>query len=271
MILGQFTDLHIRAPGERAYRHVDTAACLTRAIRQLNAEPVSVDMLLLTGDLTDWGTDAEYAHLAALLSEIRCPYRLMPGNHDNRAALRRAFPDHDYLGTGGPISYSFDLGPIRIIALDTTVPGEAKGKIGAIQCQWLMRELDAARDLPVVIAMHHPPFATGIEHMDAIGLTDADTFRSVIAAYPQIRRIICGHIHRSISTSFAGTTASVAPSIAHQLTLGLEPEAPASFTDEPGGYQLHWLSPRNKIVSHTVQIGDWDGPYPIFNEGALIR
>ncbi|HTZ76948.1 MAG TPA: phosphodiesterase, partial [Stellaceae bacterium] len=122
--------------------------------------------------------------------------------------------------------------------------------------------LAAAPNQPTLVMMHHPPFATGIAHMDVHALKEPAGFAAVIARHPQVERILCGHLHRTIDHRFAGTIAGTAPSTAHQLVLDLDPAAPAEFTFEPPGYQLHWWRDGIGLVSYTAIFGDWPGPYP---------
>jgi 3',5'-cyclic AMP phosphodiesterase CpdA len=109
--------------------------------------------------------------------------------------------------------------------------------------------------------MHHPPFVTGIGHMDDMGLEGAEAFETVIARHPHVERILCGHLHRSIQCRVGDTVASVCPSTAHQLALDLSPGAPGAFVMEPPGYQLHRWDGR-RLVSHTCVVGEFEGPFP---------
>ena len=118
--------------------------------------------------------------------------------------------------------------------------------------------------------MHHPPFFTGISHMDAIGLEDADAFATVVSRHRQIERILCGHVHRPIQTLVGGRLAMSAPSPAHQVALDLTPAAPSRFILEPPGYLLHLWQPTKGLVSHLVMIGDFGERHPFFKDGALI-
>lgn len=95
-------------------------------------------------------------------------------------------------------------------------------------------QLEAAPDTPTVVAMHHPPFTTGIRHMDDMGLREgADELEALIRQHPQVERILCGHLHRPITRRFGGTVAMTAPSPAHQITLDLTPDDTPSFIFEP--------------------------------------
>lgn len=102
MLIAQISDLHIRLPGQKAYRQVETDLYLPPAINALNALQPAPDLVLITGDLTDFGRPAEYAHLRDMLKRLRVPYYLLAGNHDDRAHLRTTFSDHTYLQTDSP-------------------------------------------------------------------------------------------------------------------------------------------------------------------------
>jgi len=198
------------------------------------------------------------------------PVYLIPGNHDERGALRAEFSDHAYLPRDGEfLHYTIDAYPLRLIALDTMIPMESGGTLCAQRLAWLTARLAEMRDKPTVIIMHHPPFKTGIVHMDEIGLTNAEGLGRIIAQHPQIERILCGHLHRSIQARFHGTIASTCPSPAHQVTLDLNPGGPSSYRMEPPGYQLHaWIDRR--LVTHTGVFGEHAGPYPFHGPGGAL-
>ena len=262
-LLAQLSDTHIRAPGQLAYGRLDTAPYLSAAVCSLLSLPQKPDALILTGDLTDFGLGAEYQRLAQLLSPLEVPYFLMPGNHDDRDRLRSAFPDHRYLGIEGFIQYSINVRDLRIIALDTTEPGQDSGRLCQARLDWLRTEL--ARDVlaPTVIAMHHPPFMTRIAAMDEVGLLEGvNELAAIVAPHPNVQRIICGHLHRTIYTRFAGTVASTAPSPAHQVCLDLAANAPLAWNLEPPGFHLHVWGGSGSLLTHIVPVGRFEGPYP---------
>lgn len=270
MILAQITDLHIKPPGQLAYRAVDTARCLAEAVAALNRLEPRPDAVLATGDLVDAGLPEEYALLRALLAPLAMPVYLLPGNHDERGAMRAAFRDHRHLGTDGPIRYVVEDHAVRLVLLDSLVPGDGAGRLGDEQLAWLDATLGAEPARPTIVALHHPPFATMIRHMDAIGLADAAELARVVRRHDHVECVLSGHIHRPIQRRWAGTIASTAPSTAHQLLLDLAPGGPPAFRLEPPGYQLHAYAPDGGLVSHTALLGDWPGPFPFFEDGALI-
>ena len=222
MLLCQISDLHIKAGRKLAYGIVDTAGMLERCIRQLLERPQQPDAIIVTGDLVDYGTSEEYGLLRELLAPLTMPVYLSPGNHDERGALRAGFPDHGYLRQWEPfIQYTIEEHAVRIVALDTVVPGQSGGALCNRRLEWLDRALGAQPKRPTIVTMHHPPFLTGIGHMDRIGLDDCSGLAQVISRHPQVERVLAGHLHRSITARFAGTVASTCPSPAHQVALDL--------------------------------------------------
>src|ERR1043165_1827272 len=128
MLICQLSDLHVRPPGELAYRRVDTAAYLRRCVAHIAALDPSPDAVVVTGDIADRGAPEQYAHALALLAPIAAPIYVIPGNHDDRAALRHAFADHAYLReTGEFVQYTATVGSLRLVALDSVLPGGGGG------------------------------------------------------------------------------------------------------------------------------------------------
>ncbi len=270
MIIAQITDLHVRPEGLLAYERVSTNRMLKEALGHLNEMRPRPDVVIATGDLADRGLAEEYALLADMLGELEMPVFLVPGNHDDRAALALAFPGHGYLPrAGGFLHYAIEDYPVRLIGLDTVVPGEAGGLLCVERLAWFAARLAEAPARPTLVFMHHPPFASGVKHMDAIGLAGSEGFAAIVRQHPEIERILCGHLHRPIQMRWHGTLASTGPSTAHQVVLDLRHDAPAVFNLEPPACQLHVWDASQGIVSHTSYIGRFDGPYPFFPDKAL--
>lgn len=262
-LIGQISDMHVTLRGRLSYGVVDTAAFLERAVAALLALPQRPEMLLLTGDLVDSGSAAEYALLRELLAPLPMPCFSIPGNHDDTPALLRAFADQPRLAQFAPfVQYAIEEFPLRIVAVDTVIPGEPGGRLCERRLAWLEQTLSARRAAPTVVIMHHPPFATFIGHMDQMGLENPAPLAAVIEKHPQVQALLCGHLHRPIQTRFAGTIAMTCPGTAHQIALDLATDAPDRFMMEPPGFMLHAWSPQTGLVSHTAVIGEFAGPYP---------
>ncbi len=258
MIIAQITDCHVRPEGELVYGVHDTGAMLERAVARLNALDPLPEIALATGDLVDAGDPAEYARLRRILGALRMPLRLIPGNHDARAPLQAAFPDHPYLrGPDGCCCYVDEAWPVRLVGVDSLEEGRIGGVFDAPRLAWLDRALGLEPERPTLVFVHHPPFETAIAHMDAYGTTGAADFAAVIARHRQVVRVIAGHVHRSMSVAWAGTIATTCPSTAHQFALDLGAGVPAHWTDEPPGFQLHHWKAGRGLVTHTAALTDW--------------
>ena len=277
-ILVQLTDLHIREPGRLAYRRIDTSRYFRAVVESVLALRQRADAVVISGDLTDFGRGLEYTSLReqiAPLEDAGIPVYLMPGNHDDRAQLRQGFAHHRYLdaaSAGDAVQFAVDVGPLRLLALDTCIPGRSAGRLDGERLAWLERELDACRGRPIVVAMHHPPFQTLIGHMDKIGLLEGGpALEAIVARHPNVERVICGHLHRAIDVRFGGTIASTAPGPAHQVCLDLDPDAVSAWTLEPPSFRVHaWNPAEQRLVTHLAASGTFEGPYAFFEDGVLI-
>jgi 3',5'-cyclic-AMP phosphodiesterase len=191
----------------------------------------------------------------------------VPGNHDRRDNFRAGLAhlpgvssDPDF------VQYAIEDHPVRLVMLDTLVAGASHGELSAVQLEWLDRTLAAEPTKPTLIGMHHPPFTTGIPHMDKIALLNAGMFQSVIARHRQVERIVCGHHHRPIVGRCAQTIVSIAPSVAHQVELTFDPADPGAFNFEPPAFQLHAWHEDSGIVSHIVYTDNYPGPFPFLTD-----
>ena len=171
------------------------------------------------------------------------------------------------------MQYAVDVGALRIIALDSMVPGQSAGTLCDARLAWLATQLDAAQGKPTVVALHHPPFACGIGHMDepAARSRRGGKLAALIARYPNVERVICGHVHRPMFVRFGGTIASAVPAPAHQVALDLRDDAPSAFMMEPPAYALHRYDPATGIVTHHAVCGRSRRPVSVLRaEGDLI-
>lgn len=263
MLIAQISDPHFLPKGTLAFGKVDVAGHLERAIRHLEQLEPAPDVVLMTGDLTNDGDLATYREMAGMLATLAAPCYPLTGNHDDRALMREVFAGLGCLPAEGPLHYVIDRFPVRLIALDTLVEGEAWGLLGEAQLAWLDARLAEAPAKPTLVALHHPPFATGIGHMDWSMLRDAAGLARVIERHPQVERVLCGHVHRSVQRRFAGTIAQIAPGVAHQIRLTLGPERGPWICEPPGMLLHHWDG--QDLVSHVSMIGDY-GPTGRFND-----
>lgn len=262
MLIAQLTDPHVRPAGKLAYGIADTNALLREAVDAVLAFTPRPDIVLVTGDLTDCGLAEEYRCLRAQLDRLPMPVHVIPGNHDRREAMRAAFAGEPWMQAHPRfIQYAVEGWPVRILALDTLVPGHAHGILCDERLAWLEARLAEAPDQPTLIMMHHPPFVCGIDHMDAIACMNGEALAAVVRRHRNIERIVCGHHHRPIQIRWHGTLVSVAPGIAHQVALELRPGGPVAFTLEPPAFHLHLWIPGTGLVTHQAYVGRYPGPY----------
>lgn len=264
-LIAHISDLHLRPRGLTCYRVSDTNMLAERAIKALLSLEQKPDAVMLTGDLTDKDDPREYALARHLLGKLPMPVYLIPGNHDTAAGMRQAMSDYPGVGQteGEQLYYTADIGTLRLIALDSSVPGKPYGHLGDTQLSWLDETL-AEDDRPTLVAVHHPPAQTGIAHMDRIGLTDSDAFAEVLRKHSHVERLLCGHVHRPIIASFAGTVMTLAPSVGHQVVLDLADEAPSMFNFEPSAYFLHHYRETTGLVTHMAYVENFPGPFPFW-------
>jgi 3',5'-cyclic AMP phosphodiesterase CpdA len=274
IIVAQISDLHIKPPGALAYRQVDTAGALARCVGAINRLPAPPDLVVISGDLADTPTQDEYAHLARLLAPLALPCAAIPGNHDDRAMLRAAFPDQAYATPDGPLNIARAVGEIDLLLLDSTVPGAPHGLLELDTLHWLDAMLALSETRPALLFLHHPPFITGIDHMDAQNLRNAADVAIILQRHPRARLVAAGHVHRATLTSFGGVAATICPAPNHAVALDLDARLPPSFTIEPPAFHLHVWLPGGRfgsVVTHQVPIGDFDGPYPFHgSDGRLL-
>ena len=250
-VLAQISDTHVRTDDGGA-----AVAQLKRALEE--ARQYEADAILLTGDLVNDERADEYAALADAIADASAPVFLLPGNHDDRERLRIAFPRHTYLPREGDLSFAIDHFPVRIVALDQTVPGQTHGEFTPARASWLNRTLGRARGKPTIVALHHPPFQTHDLLFDRIGLHHGERFASVIAKHGQVKRVICGHHHRVVIGQVAHSPVIVAPSTSWVYGLASHKGQPiAPKTAEQPGMMLHiWTkggwTKRGGFASHFI-------------------
>lgn len=263
MLFVQISDPHVLGDrdteqGHRLYAGtVDTAAVLAGIVAAINALNPRPEVVLLTGDIAALtGEAGDYTAARAVLNRLEIPYLPVPGNHDLRAGMRRAFGDLGLWDENREhLSTRRRYGGIEFIGLDTLVEGEAAGLFGAEQLDWLERELAAGAGGPTVLFMHHPPFAAGWPFADPIRALDGHLLEAIVAHHPNILAVLCGHLHRPMIHRFGGTIGFAAPASSRQGWADLREGYRHRWTDEPPAFVQH-LVHDGALTSFIVPLED---------------
>ena len=229
LCIAQLTDVHI------SNTRPECAANLAEAVATIVAMRRQPDLVLVTGDLTDLNIDSEYDDLCRLLAPLPMPWEAIRGNHDTRL---QHLVGHR----------AVTLEPLCVLLMDSANERFTEG-----DADWLDRHL-ASCDRPTVIAIHHPPFETGVWWMDCIGLRGADLFEQVVRRNPHVAKVLSGHVHRPVQTSWGPTQLWVGPSTAVQNAPTLDRADLPAVSAEPPAFSVH-LWNGSTFVSHVVPVG----------------
>lgn len=244
MKLIHISDLHLVSEG--TLFGLDPALRFAAAIDSINAEHGDAELVIISGDLADEGEAAAYALLKRMLAELRVPWRLMLGNHDRRANFYGVFPDY-VRDDNGFVQEAVDHAGIRLVLIDTLSEPDA-GELCERRIAWIAARLEEARDIPVYLFMHHPPFSIGHLMMDRHMLRNAGPFAALVAEHPQIRHLFFGHIHRPLGGSWQRIPISALPAINHQVALDFRDLPGISGHDGDGAYNVVFIEPDRTIV-----------------------
>lgn len=257
------SDLHVVAPGERASAVLDTPAILRGAIDRVldRFDRIGpVDAVLVTGDVSDDGSAESYAVARAELERLDRPLLVVPGNHDAREPMRRAFTDLPDMPEEGPIDWVVDVGDTRVIGLDTLLEGRGGGRLRDESLARLASAVAGDAERSIVVALHHPPITTGIGFMDRIALENPEALRDALASRSAPVRIVAGHVHGVFHALLGAHPVSTAPSVCSAFALDRRAEAPVGFHRGPTGYAV--LDTGAAGTWTVVPLESADGPFP---------
>ena len=249
-VIVHLSDTHLLAGNRPLGGRYDTAANLTATLAAVERTGVRPDAIVFTGDLTDLGEPEAYAALRAevepFAARLGAPLVWVAGNHDERPALRAAL-----LGaapTEEPVTGVWDLDGLRLIALDSTVPGWHHGDLDPVQLEWLRGVLAEPAPLGTILALHHPPLPSHIPFFDILELRHQDALAGVIAG-TDVRAILAGHLHYSTSGTFAGVPVSVASATCYTMNLQ---RPPAEVNGMDAGQSFHLVHVYDDTITHAV-------------------
>ncbi|MFF4366749.1 metallophosphoesterase [Streptomyces sp. NPDC001594] len=245
IVIAQLSDVHFDGGPRSAER--------TRAVLEyLDALPYDLDAVLVSGDIADNGTPAEYEQARAHLVS-RHPMVVCPGNHDERTAFRRGL-----LGeaepSAGPVDQVLRGEGFVLAVCDSSVPGEHHGFLEDSTLDWLDGILTGTpHEVPVLVAFHHPPVELHTPYVDGIRQFGEERLAALAGRHPHLRAFLCGHAHTAAVTTFAGLPLLVAPGVASTLRLPWEaPSGPDEHVhlDEPPAVAFHVLGEDGRLTTH---------------------
>ena len=257
--IAQITDTHVTAPEFRLCG-LHTPTLLRRALAEVGRQPAGFyDAVVMSGDLTHKGDAAAYAELQRCIADCPVPVHLMIGNHDDRQAFRATFGGEARYMAGDFVQYAVeDVDGHRLVMLDTNVPGTARGLLCEARLAWLDATLAARPETPTLLFLHHPPFATHIAPMDAIGLDGIDGLARVVARHPQVASIHAGHAHRTMTGRLGDVPVMAAASTCHQVALDFAADELVIGYEPPSFAMI--LADAGRVMCHTVFFTLAEGP-----------
>ncbi|MFP6745970.1 MAG: phosphodiesterase [Alphaproteobacteria bacterium] len=277
MILVQISDTHIDEPGVLAHGRFDTSRSLAKAVAVINAMDPGPDFVLHTGDIAAHGGVARYRAFKAITDALQAPMAVIPGNHDDRDALREVLGGTPALpATGEFLHFVIEDYAVRMICCDSVIAGETPGEMCAARLAWLDGRLREAPNRPTIVALHHPPFFSGMTGSSARGLLrGGGELDALLRRHSQVVRVLAGHAHRPMTTAFGGTIAYAGPTTCYPFDLYTGPERLLNITHEPPAIAVHlWLedaAPAGAgLVTHTIPIGDWPPPLTLLKAGVKV-
>ncbi|MEN3584884.1 phosphodiesterase [Streptomyces sp. ZYX-F-203] len=247
-VMAHLSDLHLDGTARVAERTRRAVACLTGLSG-------AVDAVLITGDIVDRGTVAEYRQAREVLAPLyeRHQVLLCPGNHDIRSEYRQVLLGGD--GATAPVNEAHDVAGTLVLMCDSSLPGRAEGLLEPETLEWLDESLAAAPDRPAFVALHHPPATLGLPYIDRIGLREPQALAKVLDRHPQVAAVLCGHAHTPATTSFAGRPLLCAPGIVSTALLPWEqgPDSSWKTHEAPPALAFH-LHEGGRITTHVRMV-----------------
>jgi 3',5'-cyclic-AMP phosphodiesterase len=228
-MLVQLSDPHMRlGPDDEG-----AGAALEAAVAAVLEIDPAPDAVIVTGDLANTPTEAEYERVRRLLEPLPMPVHVLPGNHDDRALM------------GGETQYVTEVGHLRLVVCDSTIPGRIEGRL---DLDWLAEQI--APEQPTIVAMHHPPIVTGVPALDDYTLPPQvrSALGQLLRRHPHVERVIAGHFHRAAFGSVGGCPVVACPSVNLQAKLAFGSDEFITVR-EPPAYAIH-AQVDGTLVSH---------------------
>jgi Icc protein len=226
-------------------RGIATLPALTATLAHAQAHAWPPDAVLVTGDLVQ-DDPAGYAHFRRLFGSLGMPVLCLPGNHDDPAVMSRELSRDPFKVNGHA-----DLGPWRIVLLDSTLPGSASGRLSAESLQALDEALATAGNRHCMVCLHHHPVAMDSRWLDRVGLENATEFFQTLDRHRQVRAVVWGHVHQAYEGLRKGVRLLATPSTCAQFL----PHAADFVIDrQPPAYRTLELHGDGSLITEVVWV-----------------
>lgn len=275
MRIFQISDFHLRGDGKLSFQKADTITAMNRTVEYfLKLKEYELpEFFVVTGDLSEGGTREGYEIVREGLRKLPRPCYIVPGNHDKRDFYLEMFDSETpVMDDIKPyICYTIDDQPIRVIVIDTSIPGCHYGGLTDEVAEWLEKKIVEYPDKPALVFTHHPPFVTGLPAMDE-GFGQADRLAEILRLHRNVR-LCCGHMHTGIFTQWQGIPAVTCPPVAMQMEVDFRAKTGPDVTPEEaadnfkGGGDRFFLGNPAYLI-HDLQDGQINTHYMIIPAGA---
>jgi 3',5'-cyclic AMP phosphodiesterase CpdA len=261
------SDTHFVGGGALLHESIDSDANLAQLFSDIARSGARPEAIVFTGDLADTGDPDAYERLRALVepaaAAIGAQVIWVMGNHDERGAFRAGLLDQEGTDANAPVDRVFDVGGLRIIALDSTVPGQHYGELTDDQLAWLAAELATPAPDGTLIALHHPPVPSPLGLLALVELRDQDKLAAVIEG-TDVRGVLGGHLHYSTTSTFAGVPVSVASATCYTQDLNVTFPAARGQNGAQAFNLVHVYGDR--VLHSVVPIGEFPTVYEMTAE-----
>ena len=243
------TDCHLSADTSNELLGVNTLDSLDAVLAQAVADQISPDLIMVTGDLAQDGTEEAYRCLQDRLSDYHCPKYWFAGNHDHRPSMQEA------VGQGSELTKVVRIGRWQIIMLDSLVPGSVFGRLQQSELDVLEQALKERPDLHTLVSLHHHPIDINSAWLDGIGLHNRDEFWQIIDRASNVKAVLWGHIHQDVDAKRGDVRLLASPSTCIQFKPGSDDFA---IDNVAPGYRKLWLSADGELTTEVVRAESFD-------------
>jgi Icc protein len=231
------TDLHLGPTADYQCRGFNTLDSFKAVLAAFESNSNGEEILVLTGDLASDAQQGAYQQLNKILIQNKKRAIWLPGNHDRLSLMQENLSDYPYQ----PV-YEHEYWAVLMI--DSSVPGQAGGKISNQQLSQLEEQLEQLKDKYLLVAMHHSPVSLNSQWLDEHRISNHQKLHSLLVANGNVKAVITGHIHQQHETDWQGIKVYSTPSTCFQFA---ENSDQFALTDKKPAYRWLDLQPDGHI------------------------